>query len=238
MKLGFKYATQVWGYHIAAMLIGFFFIGNMSGSVFGMIVNAILVLGMIAMVLNNGAYLGEKACTLAASLEKQQAEGRKIDESLKTQVFDRKIAAWILIFGMLPFLLISTLNAVSQPFYQTGEVVQQSAPVEKESFSFDYGTDEEEEAVVQGTVNPFNLVARMTFMPYVTVYSLVNNKALNALFFLFSLLLPAAAAIGYLAGPAMRKKKLHDIALGKKRKMRGLKVNKKPKAPKAPKAEV
>jgi hypothetical protein len=165
-----------------------------------MIVNAILVLGMIGMSLNNGAYLGEKGCTLAVSLEKQQSEGRKIDESLKTQVFDRKIAAWILIFGMLPFLLISTLNAVSQPFYQTGEAVQQSAQVEKEAFSFDYGTGEEEEAAVQGTVNPFNLVARMTFMPYVTVYSLVNNSALNALFFLFSLPLPAAAAIGYLAG--------------------------------------
>ena len=237
MKLGFKYATQVWGYHIAAMLIGFFFIGNMTGSVFGMIVNAVLVLGMIAMSLNNGAYLGEKACTLAVSLEKQQAEGRKIDESLKTQVFDRKIAAWILIFGMLPFLLISTLNAVSQPFYQTGEAVQESVKVEREAFSFDYGTEEEtEEAAADGTINPFNLIARMAFMPYVTVYSLVSDGVLNALFFLFCLPLPAATAIGYLAGPAMRQKKLHDIALGKKRKMRRLKVNN--KKPRAPKAEV
>ena len=234
MKLGFKYATQVWGYHVAAMLIGFFFISNMSGSLFGLIVNVILVLGMIIMVLNNGAYLGEKACTLAVLLEKQQAEGRKIDETLKTQVFDRRIAAWILIFGMMPFWLIGTANLMSQPFYQTGEVVEQSVTEEKGAFSFDY--EQNEETAEQSAINPFKLVARMTFMPYVAVYSLVSEGTLNLLFLLLSLPLPAAAAIGYLAGPAMREKKLHDIALGKKRKMRRLKVNN--KKPRAPKAEV
>ena len=100
-------------------------------------------------------------------------------------------------------------------------------PEEEKSFSF---AEESEEDVV---INPVNVVARAVFMPYVSVYTLVSGKVLNALFFLFSLPLPAACAAGYLMGPKMRDKKLHDIAKGKKRKMRNLKVNKKPRTPKA-----
>ena len=62
---------------------------------------------------------------------------------------------------------------------------------------------------------------------------MVSNKTLNALFFLFALPVPLFQSIGYLLGPKLRAKKLHDIALGKKRKMRNLKVNKKPRTPKA-----
>ena len=44
--------------------------------------------------------------------------------------------------------------------------------------------------------------------------------------------------IGYLCGPALRKKKLMDIEKGKKRKMKRLKVNRKPRKPSPPKMEV
>jgi len=107
MKLGWKYATQAWGYHVVAMLLGFFFVANMGGSWFGLAVNALLLLSAIGLALNNGAYQGEKACTTAATIEKLEADGRKVDESLRSQVFNRRVAAWILIFGCLPFLLVS-----------------------------------------------------------------------------------------------------------------------------------
>ena len=45
--------------------------------------------------------------------------------------------------------------------------------------------------------------------------------------------IPLMLCIGYLMGPSLRIKKLREIALGKKRKMRNLKVNKKPRKPKA-----
>ena len=229
MKTGFKLATHIWSYHLLMVLIGVVFISGMSGTWYGLLVNAVLVLGMIAMALNEGAYHGEKACTLAVSLEKQVKEGRGIDEGLKEQVFKRKVAAWILIFGSLPFLLISTINVIAAPFYPEITVEDMKETEETGSFAFQY----EEEAEEGTAVNTVNVVARLVFMPFVSVYTMVDGSVLNALFFLFSLLTPGAEAIGYLCGPKLRDKKLKDIARGKKRKMRNLKVHKKPRQQKA-----
>ena len=230
MKTGFKLATHVWGYHILLIIIGAFFISSMGGSWYGLLINGVLIAGMILMALGDGMYQGEKACTLMASIEKQIKEGRKISETLKSQVFNRKVAAWGLIIGALPFLLVSTVNAVAAPFYPEITVEDMQEVDTTGSFEFDYEDEAQEEGA---TVNPFNLVARIVFMPFVSVYTVVRGGVLNALFFLFSLLMPGAQAIGYLCGPKMRDKKLRDIARGKKRKMRNLKVNKKPRQPKA-----
>lgn len=229
MKMGLKYAVRGWSYHVLALAIGLMFISSMSGTTFAFILNAALMLAILLMAYNDGAYSGEKACTLAASLEKQIKEGRQVDEKLKTQVYNRKIAAWILIIGMLPMLLISTVNLIVAPFYPETEV-EEEAEVEQESFSFDYSDEEPEESV---PVNFVNVAARLVFMPYVSVYALVDNSTLNLLFFLFSLPIPLVQSVGYLLGPKLRDKKLHDIARGKKRKMRNLKVNKKPRQQKA-----
>ena len=230
MKMGLKLSTHIWSYHLLMALIGLIFISGMGGAWYGLLVNAALILGMIVMALNEGAYHGEKACTLAVSLEKQIKEGRRIDEKLKDQVFNKKIAAWILIIGSLPFLLVSAVNAIVAPFYPEITVDEmQVAESTVGSFEFNYEEQETEEAIV----NPVNIVARLVFMPYVSIYTLVSGRVLNALFFLFSLLLPGAEAVGYLLGPKMRERKLKDIARGKKRKMRNLKVHKKPRQPKA-----
>ena len=228
MKMGLKMAAHGWSYHVLMLLICLMFISGMPGSTISLILNIVLLIGVWGMVFNDGAYNGEKACTLAASLEKQAAEGRRIDEKLKAQVYDKKVAAWILIIGLLPLMLIAGANAIAAPFYPEPE-----EPVvieEKESFSFNYGDGQVEE---MGPVNGFNIAARLTFMPYVSFYTMVSHKTLNALFFLFALPIPIFQSIGYLMGPKLRAKKLHDIALGKKRKMRNLKVNKKPRKPKA-----
>lgn len=228
MKMGLRCALRGWGYHVLALVIGLMFISGMGGSVFALVLNAAMMFAVLIMAYNDGAYNGEKACTLAASIEKQVKEGRQVEEKLKAQVYDRKIAAWILIIGMLPLLLVSTANLIAAPFYPEPEVEEEV--VEEESFQFDYSDDAAEES---GPVNVANVVARLAFMPYVSVYSLVDYSTLNLLFLLFSLPIPLVQSIGYLLGPKLRAKKLHDIALGKKRKMRNLKVHKKPRQQKA-----
>lgn len=229
MKTGFRLAVRIWSYHLLMAVIGAAFISGMGGTWYGLLVNAILVLGMMIMALNEGAYHGEKACTLAASLEKQVKEGRRIEEKLKEQVFNRKVAAWILIFGSLPFLLVSAVNAAVAPFYPEITVEDMQEAETTGSFEFQYEDEDEEQA----PVNTVNVVARLVFMPFVSVYTLVNGSVLNALFFLFSLLMPCVEAVGYLFGPKLRSRKLKDIVRGKRRKMRNLKVNKKPRQQKA-----
>ena len=231
MKMGLKSAVRVWGYHGLLLLVGLFFISNISQDWVSIGLNVLLVLGGLLMCFNEGAYSGEKACTMTASLEKQMKEGRHIDDALRAQVFNKKVAAWILIISAAPFLLLSAVNAITSPFYpevRTDLAVEEAAQETPGDFAFARETEEE-----AAPVNPVNVVARLVFMPYVSVYSLVRGNVLNALFFLFSLLMPAITAVGYLQGPRLRNKKLHDIARGKKRKMKNLKVNKKPRQQKA-----
>lgn len=230
MKLGLKYAAHAWSYHAVALAIGMVFLGGMGNAWYALALNAILILGMMVMALNDGAYNGEKGCTLAASLEKQVKEGRRIDEKLKAQVYDRKVAAWIMIFGAAPLLLLSTINVIVAPLYPEPVAVIEEAEEAVGSFAFDYDDEKQEETV---PINVVNVISRIVFMPFVTVYNMVSSSVLNALFFLFSLPMPLMEAIGYLNGPKMREKKLKDIARGKKRKMRNLKVNKKPRQQKA-----
>jgi len=229
MKMGLKLATQVWSYYLLALLIGVVFISGLGGAWYGLLINGLFVLGMMLTSFSIGAYHGEKACTMGVTLEKQVKEGRRIEEALKGQVFSRKVAAWILIFSSLPFLLVSTVNAIVAPFYPEITVEDMQDQETTGSFEFQYDDNDAEET----QINPVNIVARMVFMPFVSIYTVVNGSVLNALFFLFSLLMPGSAAVGYLCGPKLRAKKLHDIALGKKRKMRNLKVHKKPRQPKA-----
>lgn len=226
--MGLKMAAHGWSYYMLALLICLMFISGSIGSTIALILNILLLIAIWGMVFNDGAYNGEKACTMAATLEKQEKEGRRIDPRLRAQVYDRKVAAWILIFGMLPLLLIAGANAIAAPFYP--EIEEPVVVEERESFSFDYGDETEEEEV---QINTFNFVARIAFMPFVSFYTMVSNSTLNILFFLFALPLPLFQCVGYLTGPKLRNKKLHDIALGKKRKMRNLKVNKKPRQQKA-----
>jgi len=229
MKMGLKMAARGWTYHFVALMVCLLFVSGLGSGVIAIALNALLLVGMWIMALNDGAYTGEKACTVAATLEKQAKEGRKVEEKLRSQVYDKKVAAWALIICMLPLLLIASANLIAAPFFPEEEIVETEA--EEESFSFNYDMDEESADSVP--VNGFKVAARLAFMPYVSVYSLVSTNTLNWLFLPFSLPIPLMLAIGYLMGPSLRIKKLRDIALGKKRKMRNLKVHKKPRQQKA-----
>ena len=230
MKLGFKFATHVWAYHIMAAILGFVFISTMSGAL-AIIISSLLVVGITAIALNEGAYQGEKGCTVAATIEKQVQEGRKVDEAQKKMTFRRSVAVWTLIFGCLPFILLSTANIVTEQNYDRAAIEESGEQAGNEAFAFDY--DGSKAAEHAASDNPVNSVTRLVFAPFVGFYPLMSKAMLDKMFFVFSLPVAAAMAAGYLCGPWLRKRKLHDIAAGKKRKMRNLKVNKKPRQPKA-----
>ena len=76
MKVSLSYAMRTWGIYAVMMLISLLFLAGTSGSVIMIILNVVLFLGFLLVAFNEGAYNGEKACTLEASLEKQLKEGR------------------------------------------------------------------------------------------------------------------------------------------------------------------
>ncbi len=230
MKISFTYALKTWGIHVGMVLLAVLFLMGSSGSVIMTILNILVLAGFLLLAFNEGAYNGEKACTLEVSLEKQLKEGRVVDEKLKSQVFSRKTGVIMLLICLLPFLLVSAVNLAVEPLYPAVEQVEEE--VEREAFTYDY---EAAENAAGQPVNWVNVVARVMFMPYVFSYSLVSPHTLNLLFLLYSFPLPVAAFAGYMTGPRLRQKKLRDIALGKKRKMRNLKVHRdrKPRGPKA-----
>lgn len=226
IKQEFKFAVHVWGYHLVAAILGIIFISTMGG-VLGIVVNSLLIAGIVGIAVNEGAYQGEKACTAAATIEKQEKEGRRVSDLQKKAVYKRSVAVWIMILGCLPFLLLSTVNMIDAQKAPEA-ALQQSA--QQEEIVLNY----EGEVVESGlATTPVNAAARMVFSSYVAFYSLVDGSVLNMLFFVFSLPVGVGMGIGYLCGPWLRNRKLHDIARGKKRKMRNLKVNKKDRSSKA-----
>ena len=223
--MAFSYAVRTWGLYVVLLLLALIFLTGLGSSVLSIILNVLLLIGFFILTFNEASYNGEKACTVDAMIEKQISEGRKVDESQKKRGFSRATGVKMFAICLAPFLIVSVLNLVMAPNYP--EVVTE--PVEHEAF---YQPEEGEEPDLS-PVNPFNVAARMVYMPYVFSYNLVPNKTLNWLMLLYAFIVPGCAFAGYMAGPAMRRKKLRDIALGKKRKLRNIKVNKGPKKPKA-----
>jgi len=232
MNISLSYAMKTWGIYLVLMLLCLLFLAGSSGSAIMTILNIAVLIGFLLLAFNDGAYNGEKACTLEASIEKQLKEGRIIDEKLRKQVFSKKTAAVMLAICLAPFLLVSVLNLAVAPLFPVEEA--QVEEQEREPFSYDYDAAQNADP---GKINVVNIVARVMYMPYVFSYSLVSAGTLNLLFLLYAFPAPLAAFAGYLAGPALRRKKLRDIALGKKRKMRNLRVNRR-KGPRGPRAEV
>ena len=230
MNVSFSYAARTWGIYAVLVLMCLLFMSGASGSVILTILNIAVLLGFILVAFNEGAYNGEKACTLAVSIEKQLKEGRVVDEKVRRQVFSRKTGVLMLIICLLPFLFISVLNLAVAPLYPETETVQ----VEREKWT---DPNDVPGGIEYQPINPVNVAARLVYMPYVFTFELVSKNTLNLLFLLYGFPMPVAAFVGYMLGPSLRQKKLKDIALGKKRKMRNLKVNRQRK-PRGPKAEV
>ena len=232
MSLPLKYASRTWGIYIVLMLICILFLSGITNAIVLTLVSVALLAGFGLLVFNEAAYNGEKACTTDAIVEKQIREGRQPDERLKKAGFSKKTGLAMYAICLVPFLIVSLVNLAVAPNYPSlAELEAQTQ--EREAF-YQPEEDEVEEIAAQPT-NWARVTARAVYMPYMFSYALAdtNENALNWLFLLYAFVMPTVAFVGYMLGPKMRQKKLHDIALGKKRKQRNLKVNKKPRTPKA-----
>ncbi|MBR0463778.1 MAG: hypothetical protein IJJ23_05260 [Clostridia bacterium] len=226
MKKALSYAAQTWGTYLVFMLVSVFFISSIGNNVLLTILDVALIVVFGFLIFNTGAYNGEKACTADATLEKQLKEGRRVDETLRDQGFSKKTGLQAFIICLLPFLIMSVVNLIVAPMIPEPEPTE---VVEHEAF---YQEDEDPDAEPQ-RINYMRVATTIVYMPYVFSFNLVSRPTLNWLFLLYAFIMPGCMYAGYMTGPAMRKKKLRDIALGKKRKQRNLKVHKPPKAPKA-----
>ena len=235
MKLAFKYAGRMWGIYAVLMLLSIFFVIGIGSTGWQLALGALLLVGFGVLLFNEGGYVGEKACTLGALLDRQVKEGRKIDQQQYSETWSVKNGVRALIVMVIPFLLLATVNAVVYPLYP-------EAPAVQEEETSDSGTGfliedmTEPEDVVTAPVNWVQMITRVVFSPYAALFTLIPAKVLNLLFFPFALLLPACDFAGYLCGPRLRARKLKDIARGKRRKMRKMKRER--EANRAPTAEV
>ena len=230
MKVAFSYAARTWGMYVVMVLLSLIFLAGTGTTWLMLVLDAAMLIAFGLLIFSEGAYNGEKGCTLDATLERQIKEGRRVDESQREYGFSKKTAVRTLIICLAPFLIVAVLNLIVAPFYPEAEVVE----TEREAFTYDY---EAAEKAANTPVNWVNIAARTVFMPYVGSYTLVDSGTLNWLFLLYSFIMPLCSFAGYLTGPKMRQKKLRDIALGKKRKQRNLKVNRQ-RSQRGPKAEV
>jgi hypothetical protein len=121
---------------------------------------------------------------------------------------------------------------------ETQPDAQSALPAEADETQPDAQSALPAEADETQAFNPYNTIARLVFMPFVSVYTLLA-KHLMVLYILmvpFSFFLPAFGLIGYLNGPKLRKKKLEAIKKGIRAKKRKERRARKPSA--GPKPEV
>lgn len=233
MKMAFRQAARMWGMYAVLALLSMLFVAGIANFVFQLVLGIAFVLAMLMLAFNDGAYLGEKGATLAATLEKQRANalsGHVIEDWLAAQVWKKENGIRAFVIAVIPFLVISTVNLLVAPYYPAPEeYAQQEEQAAQDDDIFVYEEAGPEEAA---PVNWTQIVTRLVFMPYVFLFNLVSSRTLNLLFFPLSLVMPLAGTVGYMMGPQLRQKKLVTIAKGKRRKMRNLKVNKTPRGPK------
>ena len=231
MNIGLKFAARVWMYYAIALVVCIMFL--LGGGTIQIILNIALFAGIVLLCINEGGYRGEKACTLAASLEKQQKDGRRIDPLQSKQVWNRKVAAQMVVFCVIPLWLIAAINVAVVPVLDQAALTEEEIALQNDPFAIPDDAESDDTQSLTQSQTIIKMVTRVLFMPFVCVYGLVSETVLNWLLFLFALPFPIAAYAGYMMGPKLREKKLKDMMKGKRRKQRNLKVNKQPRKPKA-----
>ncbi len=233
MKQTMKYTTRMWGIYAVLMLLSLFFIMSVTNTAVQVALCVALLAGFGLLLFNEGGYNGEKACTLAALLDRQIKEGRSVDREQYAQTWSKKNALRMFVMMILPFVLIALINLAVAPLYPTAEEAEVQ---EEEVSSTGFIVEDVEEPGEEDApaTNWVNVITRIVYSPYCALYGHVSASLLNWLFLPLGLLLPACDVIGYLCGPRLREKKLKDIAKGKRRKLRKMKrereANRGPKA--------
>lgn len=238
---------------MAVMSVIVSFVGNVwLGCALGM---AIYVIYMV-MQFTDGADRGERACTLTATIDKIQSEGRQPDDRMLKQKYNRKGA--LIAFGAsaLPLLLLAIVNLVlSNP-----DAVNESIlgiitrvvylPIAwltrlfSTSVGVDYtGTFDAAAGAFQnishagvdfaGVINTVAGIGEYSF-----AYDVHYLTWMRIAYIPFSVLPALAMFIGYLQGPKFREKKLKEIQKGTRKKRKKLKVYNKTRQPRQIKPEV
>ena len=202
-------------------------------------------MAFVFLCFNEGGYRGERAVTVTETIQKQEAEGRRVLDELRPQVYKPSFAVRAFAISLIPFLLVCTLNAVyhtdTPPTQQSEESAapeaadaQTPAPDgDAHTPAAENGVAEEGESEPLLTGNWAYLTARVVMLPFVSLTLLASDAANVYLFFLYSLILPSAALIGYLCGPRLHVRKIKMMQKGSRRKRKALRVNRPPKPPKA-----
>lgn len=215
--------------------------------ILGSILSLSVYILYIFMMYADGAERGERACTLTATVEKLQAEGKIADVMMKKQMFEKKKAVHAFIFSALPFFLLAVLNVI---FSEPGSIFENTLGTitrivflpcawltrimtELVGWNMD-GLFEMTKGIFSAIdysgIN-FTTLSQSVENASQLVYSFDAHYVtlLRILFIPLSVVPSFAMMLGYLAGPKYREKKLKEIEEGSRKKRKKLKVNKKTK---------
>ncbi|MBQ3079958.1 MAG: hypothetical protein IJC48_08195 [Clostridia bacterium] len=238
---------------MAVLCVMVSFVGNLwLGMVLGIAIYAIY----LVMQFGDGADRGERACTMTATVEKIQSEGRKPDDRMTKQMFSKKTAIFAFIWSSAPFFLLAVVNLILADPNSVNEntlgivtrVVNLPVAWLTRIFTTMVGVDytgalNAGETVFSSITHAgldFSAMIKSAseFTVYSTAYDLHYLTYMRICFIPLSFLPSLAMLIGYLQGPRYRRKKLIEIQKGTRKKKKKLKVFNKTREPRRMKPEV
>lgn len=227
IKESWSFAGRVWLYYLFSVVIGVFMLLPIDPGVLHTILSISLVVGVMALCFNDGGYRGDRACTMGATIERLLKDGRNVDPDMYNKVWNKKVAALMLVFTVIPLMLVAGLNLIfTEP---NDDLVTTAVEEPEEVFDDSYYVVNNEEGA---TIAPFRVATAILFSPFAFAFSIEESTRFY-LYFLFALPVPLSAFAGYMMGPKLHERKIKDMMKGKRKKMKNLKVNRQPKPPKA-----
>lgn len=253
MSTGMKMAMRTFVMYLANVLMCGLFVLWFSWTWLQTLLSIALMAGFGLMCYNEGGWNGERDVTLERTAQKRMAEGKAVDQDTMDHVFNRKHAATAFLVVSLPLCALAVVNLLASPAYPAPAQVQEVSQEQASEDPFAYDVQKVEKMAQLADAVPqepawqpiLRIVTRIAFIPLLPLYAPLENNPtlLYALFIPFSFVLPACTAIGYLRGPQIREKKIEEIARGKVRKRKSLRVGgilpqQGPHTPKQPKPKV
>ena len=249
MKQGIKLGLSAVGTYVMTMICStvIFLSINQMWQWVQWTLNFILVVSMMAILYGNAARDGEHAVAMSEILDRFAGQGKQAPEELMGKGFDPRTAVVAYLVMALPLLAFAGADIVSQPYYPraltASEQKLQDEKIEQwmqaEENGIDTLTDGEREELFgpSSPVNPFDVTARVVFMTIASVYP-VFQSGLVYVFLIAALIFPVPLVVGYMQGPAVRRKKLEALAAGNKKRKPKKKTTGNNRVAKPPKVEV
>lgn len=222
----------------------------------GSLLGATVYIAFLVMQYADGADRGERACTMTATVQRLEANGKQADDRMKKQVYAPANAVRAFLISALPLAALAVVNLLLADPNAVGETALGAVtrivffPVAwltrllTSMVGVDYAGAETAATTVFGALNRGSidfagLVGKLSdLQTYAVAYDLSYLTTMRELFIPAAFLAPLAMMLGYLQGPRMHKKKMDDIAKGSRRKKKKLKVFGRSHQPKQVKPEV